>query len=323
MGWGLDVALGRAGARERGWPIGVVDATPVGHTLRPAGDAYPRERRSPRRARFLAGRPYVRRDEVRTLRGAPVKVAIVTEFYPRAHDPVLGVWAHRQARRRPRRGRRRARARPAPPDPARARRRRATLLARDRAGCSPSRAARRSTGSRSTTCRFLAPPRPRSYGSWGAWAAPPLARRACGGCAASFPFDLVHAHNAVPAGDAVRRARRRRAARRLRARRRRASTPPARYRGRAPRDRARRSPPRASCWPTAPGIERACRELGAPRTRVVRLGTDLPEPAARARHRPTADARDRRATSSRASATPTCCARCALLRDRVPDLRYW
>jgi len=26
-----------------------------------------------------------------------VKVAIVSEFYPRAHDPVLGIWAHRQA----------------------------------------------------------------------------------------------------------------------------------------------------------------------------------------------------------------------------------
>ncbi|HEV8151934.1 MAG TPA: glycosyltransferase family 4 protein, partial [Solirubrobacteraceae bacterium] len=26
-----------------------------------------------------------------------MKVAIVSEFYPRAHDPVLGVWAHRQA----------------------------------------------------------------------------------------------------------------------------------------------------------------------------------------------------------------------------------
>src|SRR4029453_16019632 len=29
--------------------------------------------------------------------GPPVRVAIVSEFYPRAHDPVLGVWAHRQA----------------------------------------------------------------------------------------------------------------------------------------------------------------------------------------------------------------------------------
>jgi len=26
-----------------------------------------------------------------------VKVAVVAEFYPRASDPVLGVWAHRQA----------------------------------------------------------------------------------------------------------------------------------------------------------------------------------------------------------------------------------
>jgi teichuronic acid biosynthesis glycosyltransferase TuaC len=48
---------------------------------------------------------------------------------------------------------------------------------------------------------FLAPPRPQSYASWGAWAAPTLRlalkRR---------HFDLVHAHYAAPAGDAVRRA---------------------------------------------------------------------------------------------------------------------
>ena len=40
---------------------------------------------------------------------------------------------------------------------------------------------------------FVAPPRPRSYGSWGAWAAPTLAlalRRK--------RFDLVHAHYARP-----------------------------------------------------------------------------------------------------------------------------
>ncbi|HEV2754064.1 MAG TPA: glycosyltransferase, partial [Solirubrobacteraceae bacterium] len=49
---------------------------------------------------------------------------------------------------------------------------------------------------------FVSPPRPRSYGSWGAWAAPVLdvALRAL---RRSFPFDLLHAHNAVPAGDAV------------------------------------------------------------------------------------------------------------------------
>src|ERR687884_536727 len=26
-----------------------------------------------------------------------MRVAIVAEYYPRAHDPVLGIWAHRQA----------------------------------------------------------------------------------------------------------------------------------------------------------------------------------------------------------------------------------
>jgi hypothetical protein len=66
MGWGLDVHWA-ALAAQRGWPIGVVDATPVGHTLRPAGDAYPREAAAAEARRFLAGRPYVRRDEVRTL----------------------------------------------------------------------------------------------------------------------------------------------------------------------------------------------------------------------------------------------------------------
>ena len=27
-----------------------------------------------------------------------MKVAVVAEFYPRANDPVLGIWAHEQAR---------------------------------------------------------------------------------------------------------------------------------------------------------------------------------------------------------------------------------
>jgi GT2 family glycosyltransferase len=66
MGWGLD-AHWSALAREHGWPIGVVDATPIGHALRPAGDAYPREDAIAEGRAFLAGRPYVRRDEVRTV----------------------------------------------------------------------------------------------------------------------------------------------------------------------------------------------------------------------------------------------------------------
>jgi teichuronic acid biosynthesis glycosyltransferase TuaC len=52
---------------------------------------------------------------------------------------------------------------------------------------------------------FLSPTRERTYASWGAWAAAPLAL-ALRRLARSFPFDVIHAHNAVPAGDAVRRA---------------------------------------------------------------------------------------------------------------------
>jgi GT2 family glycosyltransferase len=66
MGWGLDVHWA-AVAREHGWPIGVVDATPIAHTLRPAGDAYARDAAVAEAEAFLEGRPYVRRDEVRTL----------------------------------------------------------------------------------------------------------------------------------------------------------------------------------------------------------------------------------------------------------------
>ena len=124
-----------------------------------------------------------------------MRVAVVAEFYPRADDPVLGVWAHRQA-----------------------------LAARD-AGADVSvfvlhrvvpakhefglRALRRKLaqprrvemdGIAVRYVAFVSPPRGRSYGSWGRWAAPPL-RRALRG----ERFDLVHAHYAVPAGDAVRR----------------------------------------------------------------------------------------------------------------------
>jgi hypothetical protein len=67
MGWGLD-AHWSAVARDRGWRIGVVDATPVGHTIRPAAEGYPREAAAAEARAFLAQRPYVRRNEVRTLR---------------------------------------------------------------------------------------------------------------------------------------------------------------------------------------------------------------------------------------------------------------
>jgi teichuronic acid biosynthesis glycosyltransferase TuaC len=135
-----------------------------------------------------------------------VKVAVVAEFYPRHGDPVLGIWAHRQALA--------ARAagaevhvlvlhRLVPP--------RAALAA------GPGAAAGALGGLLREPCHqvhdglpvtyipYVSPPRARSYASWGAWAAPQLAlvlrrlRRRDG-------LHLIHAHNAVPAGDAVRRA---------------------------------------------------------------------------------------------------------------------
>ncbi len=66
MGWGLDVHWA-AVAAAHGWPIGVVDATPIGHTQRPAASDYPRDAAEAEARAFLDGRPYVRRDQVRTL----------------------------------------------------------------------------------------------------------------------------------------------------------------------------------------------------------------------------------------------------------------
>ena len=126
-----------------------------------------------------------------------MKTLVVAEFYPRAHDPVLGIWAHRQAVA--------ARAagadvrvavlyRPIPP--------KADPGALGRYLRQPPRT--RLDGITVDYVPFVSPPRGGSYGRWGAWAAPSLAaylhtRRAS--------FDVIHAHNAIPAGDAVRRAR--------------------------------------------------------------------------------------------------------------------
>jgi GT2 family glycosyltransferase len=66
MGWGLD-AHWSAVAREHGWALGVVDATPIAHTAAPAASAYSRDEAAAEGRAFLAGRPYVRRDEIRTV----------------------------------------------------------------------------------------------------------------------------------------------------------------------------------------------------------------------------------------------------------------
>src|SRR5687768_15632114 len=121
-----------------------------------------------------------------------MRVLVVAEYYPRAADPELGVWAHRQAL-----AARDAGAevevlvlhRPVPSRTALRSRRPGPILAPLR---QPLREQR--DGLAVTYVPFIAPPRPRSYAHWGAWAAPSLRvalrRRR---------FDLVHAHYAMPA----------------------------------------------------------------------------------------------------------------------------
>ncbi|MDP2712855.1 MAG: glycosyltransferase, partial [Solirubrobacteraceae bacterium] len=155
-----------------------------------------------------------------------------------------------------------------------------------------------------------------TYGSWGRWAAPPLAV-ALRALRRRFAFDLVHAHNAVPAGEAVRRAGLR--------------TPfvvsvhggdvfhtvPGSPAG-AQAVRAALGQARLVIANSG-GIERRCRVLGARATRVVRLGTDLPQGRAAPYAAPTVVttghviARKRHADVLRAV---------ALLGERHPALRY-
>jgi hypothetical protein len=66
-GWGLD-AHWSALAAARGWPIGVIDATPVRHGLRRIAASYDRGDAIAEAREFLAGRPYTRAsDAQRTL----------------------------------------------------------------------------------------------------------------------------------------------------------------------------------------------------------------------------------------------------------------
>jgi glycosyltransferase involved in cell wall biosynthesis len=151
-----------------------------------------------------------------------------------------------------------------------------------------------------------------SYGSWGAWAAPALGR-ALTRTAASFRFDLVHAHYAVPAGDAVRRA-----------------APSARLvvsvHGHDVYGAGMRMPAVSATLGHArlvlansAGTARRCNEHGARATRVVHLGTDIPAKPPPAPATPALVtvghlvARKRHADVIRAL---------ALLSDRHPELGY-
>jgi glycosyltransferase involved in cell wall biosynthesis len=136
-----------------------------------------------------------------------VRVAVVAEWYPSPGDPVLGIWAHRQAVAARDAGaelRVLALRRPIPP----------LALAR----VPPDVAAlRRWAGDTRRALHpftldglpvhpvpFVAPPRPLSYGSWGYWMAPPL-RRALDRLYDEWRFDVLHVHCLAPAGHAAAR----------------------------------------------------------------------------------------------------------------------
>jgi glycosyltransferase involved in cell wall biosynthesis len=129
---------------------------------------------------------------------------VVAEFYPSRRDPVLGVWAHRQAL-----AAREAGAevhvlvlnRLVPPRSSLAAGPAGALRAFGARIAEP--VAQELDGIRLTYVPYVSPARERFYPAWGRWAAAPLGL-ALRQLRRSFRFDLVHAHNAVPAADAVR-----------------------------------------------------------------------------------------------------------------------
>jgi glycosyltransferase involved in cell wall biosynthesis len=123
-----------------------------------------------------------------------VKVTVIAEYYPRPHDPVSGVWAHRQA----------VAARDAGADvrvivlDRPLRKKPAQLVAELRAATQRPRTWSLD-GIEVEYARFVSPPRGLSYARWHRWARRPLARALERG---PVP-DLVHAHYAHLAGAAA------------------------------------------------------------------------------------------------------------------------
>jgi len=197
-----------------------------------------------------------------------LRVAVVAEFYPRAADPVLGIWAHRQA----------VAARDAgadvtvfvlhrvvPPSAAFTPRELRSLISQP--------AVEQRDGIEVHYIPYVSGRRAKAYAGWGARAAPRLARAV----GRAGRFDVIHAHNAVPAGDAVLRA---------------GLGPPLVVsvhggdvlwtNSRVPggEQAVRRTLDAADLvLANSRGIEALAVEHGARRTRVVHLGTDVPDPA--------------------------------------------
>ena len=131
-----------------------------------------------------------------------MRVAVVAEYYPRPSDPAWGIWAHRQAQAVREHGvevRVAALDRPLPS--------RRDVRALPDLGPLAHWASRFVSPHGPTVLdgvpvryvRFVSPPRPLSYAGWGRWAARPVRRALDQG----WRPDVVHAHYAVPAGDAV------------------------------------------------------------------------------------------------------------------------
>jgi glycosyltransferase involved in cell wall biosynthesis len=133
-----------------------------------------------------------------------MRVAIVAEYYPRRRDPVVGVWAHRQAVAARDAGaevRVLAMERPLP-SVASLRRGPRALLNDFRAFADQPTVEERD-GIAVELVRFLSPPRERGYARWHQWGRRPL-ERALERLHREWPFDAVHAHYAVPWAAAAR-----------------------------------------------------------------------------------------------------------------------
>jgi glycosyltransferase involved in cell wall biosynthesis len=127
-----------------------------------------------------------------------MRVAIVAEYYPRRRDPVVGVWAHRQAvAARDAGAEVRVLAMERPLPSLASLRGRPGALLRELRGFATQPAAEERDGITVELVRFVSPPRERGYARWHEWGRRPL-ERALERLHREWPFDLVHAHYAVP-----------------------------------------------------------------------------------------------------------------------------
>ena len=131
-----------------------------------------------------------------------MNACVVAEYYPRERDPVLGIWAHEQARATVAAGasvRVLALDRPLPPL---ASLRNPLSLPKSLRGLARQPRGETRDGIDVELVRFFAPPRGRSYTDWDRWARPRL-EQALDRLDAEWGIDVVHAHYALPAGAAA------------------------------------------------------------------------------------------------------------------------